>query len=70
VELDLVVRRLITPAVQDAVNGALVEVGPAIDDPTRWRTYRRAHPDRRYATAKRMRNQQELRQHRLHNSPA
>jgi hypothetical protein len=69
VELDLVVRRLITPAVQDAVTGALIEVGPAIDDPTSWRTYRRAHPDHRYATAKRMLNRQELRRHGLNNSP-
>lgn len=69
VELDLVVRRLITPAVQDVVTGALIEVGPAIDDPMSWRTYRRAHPDRRYATAKRTLNRQELRRHGLDNSP-
>jgi hypothetical protein len=34
VELDLVVRRLITPAVQDAVTGALIE---------RWSGNRRSH---------------------------
>jgi hypothetical protein len=69
VELDLVVRRLITPAVQDVVTGALLEVGPATDDPVSWRTYRRAHPERRYAIAKRTLNRQELRRHGLHNSP-
>jgi hypothetical protein len=69
VDLDLVVRRLITPAVQDAVTGALIEVGPATDDPVSWRMYRRAHPDRRYTTAKCMLNRQELRRHGLQNSP-
>ncbi len=68
VELEVEVRRLATPAVWDVVAGALVEVGPAIDAPKSWQAYRQTHPDRRYATAKRMLNHQELKRHGLHNS--
>ncbi|MDE8345631.1 MAG: hypothetical protein POH28_05570 [Acidocella sp.] len=67
VTLEVVVRRLATPAVWDVVAGALIEVGPAIDDPTSWRTYRQAHPDRRYAVTKRMLNHLELRRHGVRN---
>ncbi len=68
VELEVLVRRLVTPAVWDAVAGALIEVGPAVDDPTSWRKYRQAHPDRRYAVAKRVLSHQELRRHGVQNA--
>lgn len=67
VEMEVVVRRLVTPTVWDVVAGVLIEVGPATDDPMSWRAYRKAHPDRRYAIAKRMLNRQELRRHGLYN---
>lgn len=65
---EVLVRRLATPAVWDVVAGALIEVGPGIDDPASWRKYRTAHPDRRYAVAKRMLNHLELRRHGVQNS--
>lgn len=68
VEMEVLVRRLATPAVWDVMAGALIETGPAIDDPASWRTYRTAHPDRRYAVAKRMLNHLELRRHGVQNS--
>jgi hypothetical protein len=67
VDVALTVRRLITPAVWDVVACTLIEVGPATDDPTSRQAYARAHPDRRYATAKRMLGRQELRRFRLSN---
>ncbi|OYV32213.1 MAG: hypothetical protein B7Z80_27630 [Rhodospirillales bacterium 20-64-7] len=55
--------------VWDVVAGALIEVGPATDDPASWRKYRTAHPDHRYAVAKRMLNHHlELRRHGVQNS--
>ena len=68
VELEVLVRRLVTPAVWDVVARALIEVGPAIDDPTNWRQYRTAHPDHRYAVAKRVLNHLELRRHGVQNT--
>jgi hypothetical protein len=68
VDVEVVVRRLATPAVWDVVAGALIEVGPAIDDPTSWRMYQKASPNRRYAVAKRMLSRQELRRHGVQNS--
>ena len=65
---EVLVRRLVTPAVWDVVAGALIEVGPAIDDPASWRKYRTAHPDRRYAVAKRVLSHQELRRHGVRNA--
>lgn len=65
---EMLVRRLVTPAVWDVVAGAPVEVGPAIDDPTSWRKYRATHPDRSYAVAKRILSHLELRRHGVRNS--
>lgn len=62
------VRRLITPAVRDVVTNTIVEAGPAIDDPAAWQVYRRQHPDRRYAVAKRTLSRRELRRHGISNS--
>ncbi len=67
VTLEVLVRRLVTPAVWDVVAGALIEVGPAIDNPTSWRQYRMAHPDRSYAVAKRVLSHRELRRHGVQN---
>jgi hypothetical protein len=69
IEVELMVRRLITPLVRDVVIKGMVETGPAIDDEASWRAWRRAHPDRRYAVAKRMLSRRELRQHGLNNAP-
>jgi len=69
IEVELTVRRLITPAVRDVVTKAMVEAGPAIDDEASWRAWRRAQPDRRHAVAKRMLSRRELRQHGLSNVP-
>lgn len=68
-EVELIVHRLVTPAVRDVVTGTLIEVGPAIDDPKSRQAYARLHPDRRYATAKRMLGRQELRRLGLSNIP-
>jgi len=68
VKEEVLVRRLATPAVWDVVAGALIEVGPATDDPASWRKYRMAHPDRRYAVAKRVLSHQELRRHGVRNA--
>jgi hypothetical protein len=48
-------------------SGAMIEVGPAIDDAQSWGAYRRERPDRRYATAKRVLSRRELRRHGLKN---
>ncbi len=68
VKEEVLVRRLATPAVWDVVAGALIEVGPATDGSASWRQYRAAHPDYRYAVAKRMLSHQELRRHGVQNS--
>lgn len=65
VEVEVTVRRLITPAVYDVVAGAFVEVGPQIDNEAYWRTYRKAQLERCYAIAKRTLSGRELRQHGL-----
>jgi hypothetical protein len=70
VEVALIVRRLITPAVRDVAANAVIEVGPPIDDEAGWNAYRRAQPDRRYAVAKRVLSRRELRRHGLTNLPA
>ncbi len=67
-EADMNIGRLITPPVRDATNGAMIEVGPAIDDAQSWAAYRRERPDRRYATAKRVLSSRELRHYGLKNS--
>ncbi len=53
VEAEVMVRRLVTPAVYDVVAGVFVAPGPKIDDEVHWRDYRKAHPEHRYAIAKR-----------------
>jgi hypothetical protein len=67
IDIELTVRRLITPAVYDVVTKAMVEAGPPVDDEESWRAWRRAHPDRRYAVAKRTLSCRELRQNGLSN---
>jgi hypothetical protein len=67
---DMNVGRLITPPVRDAASGAMIHVGPAIDDPQGWAAYRRERPDRRYATAKRVLSSHELRRYGLTNTDA
>lgn len=69
VELEMTVRRLATPAVTDIVTGALVQVGPEIDEERAWAEYRRTHPDRRYGVSKRALSRRELRCHGLSNLP-
>ncbi|HEX3984773.1 MAG TPA: hypothetical protein VHX12_13845 [Acidisoma sp.] len=70
IEVEVTVRRLATPAVRDVAIGELINAGPAIDDRTAWQEYRRRHPDRRYAIAKRMLSCQELRRRGLSNLSA
>jgi hypothetical protein len=68
IDVQLTVRRLITPPVRDVVTKTMVEAGPSIDDEASWRTWRRMQPDRRYAVTKRMLSRRELRQHGLSNT--
>jgi hypothetical protein len=68
IEVTLIVRRLVTPAVRDVASGHQIEAGPAVDEEAAWKDYRRTHPDRRYAAAKRMLNRRELRRHGLANA--
>ncbi len=70
VSIDVMVRRLATPAVTDVVTRALIPAGPEIDDEPSWRTYRRQRPNRRYAVGKRVLSKTELRRHGLQNLPA
>jgi len=69
-EADMNIGRLITPPVRDVASGAMIEVGPAIDDAQSWVAYRRERPDRRYTTGKRVLSRRELRHHGLKNSDA
>jgi hypothetical protein len=68
-DAEMNVGRLMTPPVRDVVTGTIIEVGPAVDDARSWDTYRRANPDRHYATAKRVLSRRELRRHGLTNVP-
>ena len=61
--------RIITPSVRDVASGAYVDAGPAIDDTPSWNLYRRDHPTRLYAIAKRVLSRRELRRHGLQNPP-
>jgi hypothetical protein len=63
VEIEMEVRRLITPATRDVATGAMIAAGPEIDDEAGWRTYRSERPDRRYAVAKRVLSRRQLRRH-------
>jgi hypothetical protein len=67
IEIEMSVRRLLTPAVRDVATGSLIEAGPLIDDAAGWNAYRRARPDRRYTISKRTLSRRELRQHGLSN---
>lgn len=69
IEVEIKVRRLVTPAVRDVVSGGFLQAGPAIDDESGWTEYRRAHPDRRYAVGKRTLSRAELKRHDLRNLP-
>jgi hypothetical protein len=69
IEVEIKVRRLVTPAIKDAVNGTAVPAGPDIDDERSWAEYRRAHPDRRFAVGKRTMSRTELKRHGLRNLP-
>jgi hypothetical protein len=69
VEIEMEVRRLITPATRDVATGAMIAAGPEIDDEAGWRTYRSERPDRRYAVAKRVLSRRQLRRHGVSNAP-
>ena len=66
---EVVVRQIVTPAVHDAVTGAAVWAGPELDEPRAWDAYRKAHPRRLYAVAKRQVSRAELRRYGLTNDP-
>jgi hypothetical protein len=67
IEMEVNVRRLISPAVLDLETGGSIPVGPEIDEEAAWCEYRRSHPDRRYAISKRQMPKKELRRHGLAN---
>jgi hypothetical protein len=67
VEMGIAVRRLTSPAVFDVASGRSIPVGPVVDTEIAWAEYRRDHPGRRYAVAKRQLSRKELRRHRLTN---
>jgi hypothetical protein len=67
VEMEMKVRRLITPAVRDVATGMMIAAGPATDDDASWSSYRRGQPDRFYAITKRVLSRRELRRHGLSN---
>jgi hypothetical protein len=60
-------KTLVTPPVTDLISGKAIPVGPDTNDPRAWAIYRRNHPDRRYAVAKRQASSGELRRHGLVN---
>ncbi len=68
IEMELKVRRLITPSVLDIVTGKSIPIGPKLDQESDWREYRRKHPDRRYAVSKRQLSRKELRRRGLTNA--
>jgi hypothetical protein len=67
VEMEMRIRRLVTPAVRDVVSGTFVPAGPEIDDPKSWAEYRCQYPDRRYAVGKRALSHRDLKRHGLSN---
>jgi hypothetical protein len=69
IEIEVTVRRLVTPGVRDIVSGRAVSLGPETDDERAWKEYRRTQPDRRYAVGKRALSRRELRRHGLRNEP-
>ena len=66
-ENEVSTQRLVSPPVFDVATGQAVYAGPEIDTETAWRWYRRDHPDRRYAVAKRQLSRRQLRRHGLEN---
>ena len=68
VEVERHVRRLVSPPVRDVATGALIAVGPAIDDLASWKHYRYEQPNRSYAVAKRVLSRRELRRHGISNA--
>jgi hypothetical protein len=69
-EIEVDVRRLITPDVWDVIEKRFVAVGPAIDSDRDWQDYRQAHPSATYAIAKRTLSRRELRRYGLSNGEA
>ena len=69
IEIEMDVRRLMSPAVRDVATGHMIEVGPPLDDIESWKNYRYAQPERRYAVAKRVLSRRELRRHGISNAP-
>jgi hypothetical protein len=67
-EVEMDVRRLITPDVWDVVEKRFIPVGPKLDDENNWREYRREHPSTTYAVARRTLSHRELRRHDLANA--
>ena len=69
-EVEVDVRRLVTPDVWDVVEKRYIPVGPTLDDEKNWREYRRKYSATTYAVAKRTLSHRELRQHGLTNDEA
>jgi hypothetical protein len=67
IEMEMCVRRLVTPAVLDRATGKSIPVGPEIDQEAAWREYRRKYPDRHYAVSKRQLSKAKLRRYGLGN---
>jgi len=67
IEMELNVRRLITPWVLDVMSGKSIPAGPEIDEESAWREYRRNYPDRHYAVSKRQLSKKVLRRDALAN---
>lgn len=67
IAMEVLVRRLVTSAMMDAVTGAAVQPGPDIDETVAWIGWRRKHPGGRYAVGKRMLSRSELKRHGLRN---
>lgn len=66
-QIEVPIRRLITPAVRDAITGEAILAGPELDDAQAWHNYKQRHGDRRYVIAKRQISTTELRRHGLTN---
>jgi len=60
-------RRLLTEPVRDALTHRRIPAGPPTDTPAAWTLYRRTHPERRYAAAKRQLSARELRRYGIGN---
>jgi hypothetical protein len=70
VEMEMTVRRLVTPSVIDCTTGRSIPAGPEIDEESAWKEYRRSYPHRRYAVSKRQLSRKELRRHGVANCAA